>query len=258
MKQSVLIKGNKAGLTLYLDPALSFEELYNLTIEKFQSSSAFFQFPKPIALRFEGKSLESEEINQMLSGIAGVTSLQIGYVMIEDTLLETKMQQMLEEKKRLAEEARIEKARLMAIEAKNAELKAQQMHNDGIFHRGTLRSGQSIESENSVIILGDVNPGATVSSKKNVVIFGALKGYAYAGTEGDDSAFIIAMEMQPMQIRIGNKIARKSDEEEEKKRLLLKKRKKSEPVKEPQMAFVEDGQIYIESLSKSLIHEILV
>lgn len=255
MKQSVLIKGNKVGLTLYLDPSVSFEELYNLTIEKFQASSAFFQFSKPIAIRFEGKILDSNEINQMLSGIAEVTSLQIGYVMIEDTLLETKMQQMLEEKKRAAEEARIEKARLMAIEAKNAELMAQQ---DGLFHKGTLRSGQSIESDNSVIILGDVNPGATVSSKKNVVVFGALKGYAYAGTDGDDKAFIIAMEMLPMQIRIGSKIARKSDEEEEKKRSILKKRKKSEPVKEPQMAFVEDGQIYIEPISKSLIHDILV
>ncbi len=255
MKQSVLIKGNKVGLTLYLNPEETFEDLYNLTIEKFQASSSFFQFPKPIAIRFEGKSLDPEQINQMLKGIASVTSLQVGYVMIEDTLLETKMQQMLEEKKKKEEEARVEKARLMAIEAKNRELQAQQ---DGLFHKGTLRSGQSIESDNSVIILGDVNPGATVSSKKNVVIFGALKGYAYAGTAGDDHAFIIAMEMEPMQIRIGSKIARKADEEEEKKRSLLKKKKKAEVSKEPQMAFVEDGQIYIEPISKTLIHDILV
>ncbi|HIT60444.1 MAG TPA: septum site-determining protein MinC, partial [Candidatus Fimousia stercorigallinarum] len=90
----------------------------------------------------------------------------------------------------------------------------------------------------------------------NVVILGALKGYVYAGTEGNDRAFVVALEMQPMQIRIGNQIARNSDEERKKK--FLKKKKKKAEITEPQMAFVEDGTIYVEPISKSLIHELMI
>ena len=46
---------------------------------------------------------------------------------------------------------------------------------DGKLYKGTLRSGQVLESETSIIILGDVNPGATVVSKGNVVVLGTLK-----------------------------------------------------------------------------------
>ena len=125
-----------------------------------------------------------------------------------------------------------------------------------MFYRGTLRSGQSVQSDSSVVILGDVNPGATVSANGNVVVLGALKGYAYAGTEGNDEAVIVALEMKPMQIRIGNQIARNSDEEA--KGGFLKKKKKKIENTEPQMAFVENGHIYVEPISKSLIHELMI
>ncbi|MEI3190241.1 MAG: septum site-determining protein MinC [Lachnospiraceae bacterium] len=36
------------------------------------------------------------------------------------------------------------------------------------------------------MILGDVNPGATVVSKGNVVVLGALKGTIHAGAAGNE------------------------------------------------------------------------
>ena len=41
------------------------------------------------------------------------------------------------------------------------------------FHRGSLRSGQKIEAEGSIVILGDVNSGAEVIASDNIVVLGA-------------------------------------------------------------------------------------
>ena len=84
MKQSVMIKGNKMGLILWLDPNTVYSVLYEEMMQKFQASSSFFSFSKPIALKFEGKRLEQEQISEILDGISNLTSLQIAYIIDED------------------------------------------------------------------------------------------------------------------------------------------------------------------------------
>jgi len=79
---------------------------------------------------------------------------------------------------------------------------------------GTLRSGQKFESPYSLVIVGDVNPGADVISGGDIIVFGSLRGTAHAAAYDDDSfdRVIIALHMQPMQLRIGSVISRGSDE----------------------------------------------
>ncbi len=77
-----------------------------------------------------------------------------------------------------------------------------------IFHNGTIRSGELIESHGDLLILGDVNPGAMVRAKGNVMVFGRLLGIAHAGNEGDQTAKISALQLRPVQLRIANKVAR--------------------------------------------------
>lgn len=74
----------------------------------------------------------------------------------------------------------------------------------------TLRSGQRIESEHTVVILGDVNSGAEVVSGGHVVVLGSLRGLAHAGAfeDSDGPAYIIALSLQPTQLRIGGVISR--------------------------------------------------
>lgn len=247
MNQSVMIKGNKNGLILWMDPSLSYETILEKIREKFQASVSFFRFKKPIAIQFEGRVLDHEQITEVINAIIEITSLQIAYVIDGDSAIETKFQQLMEERE---EERRREE------EEKNR-LKAAGRKEDGVFYRGTLRSGQTVESDSSVIVLGDVNPGATVSAKGNVVVLGALKGYAFAGIEGDNNAIIVALDMKPMQLRIGDKIARKEDEET-KGGFLSKKKKKKLDTADPQMAFIDQGSIYIEPISKTLIHELMI
>jgi len=79
-------------------------------------------------------------------------------------------------------------------------------------HRGTLRSGDHIEAAGSLLVLGDVNPGARVSAGGHVLVWGRLRGVAHAGCHGDQGARIVAMGLQPLQLRIADAIARGPEE----------------------------------------------
>lgn len=72
------------------------------------------------------------------------------------------------------------------------------------FHKGSLRSGQKIEFEGSLVILGDVNAGAEVIAGENIVVLGELRGLAHAGAKGNKKAIIASNEIDCPQIRIAN------------------------------------------------------
>lgn len=83
------------------------------------------------------------------------------------------------------------------------------------FYRGSLRSGQRIEYEGSIVILGDVNGGAEVIAEENIVILGNLRGLAHAGAKGNKKAIIAANRIDCPQIRIANIIKEKEAVESE-------------------------------------------
>jgi len=82
------------------------------------------------------------------------------------------------------------------------------------FYRGSLRSGQKMESEGSLVIIGDVNSGAEVMAADNIVVLGALRGLAHAGAKGNKQAVISAGLLDTVQIRIAN-IVQEIDRDEE-------------------------------------------
>jgi len=84
-----------------------------------------------------------------------------------------------------------------------------------LFHKGTLRSGESLDTDGNLLILGDVNPGAIVSAGGDVMIWGRLLGIAHAGKNGNDQARITSLQLRPVQLRISNKIARGPKEKPE-------------------------------------------
>lgn len=81
------------------------------------------------------------------------------------------------------------------------------------FHRGALRSGQRIEYEGSLVVLGDVNAGAEVIAGENIVVLGILRGLAHAGAKGNKEAIIAAASIEAPQIRISNIIKERTKEE---------------------------------------------
>lgn len=83
------------------------------------------------------------------------------------------------------------------------------------FHKGSLRSGQKIEFEGSLVIIGDVNAGAEVIAGENIVVLGNLRGLAHAGAKGNKDAVIEASEIDAVQIRIADKVKEIEREEGE-------------------------------------------
>ena len=100
----------------------------------------------------------------------------------------------------------------------------------------TLRGGQAIETEGSVIVFGNVNPGAQITAGGSVDIRGTCRGVVHAGAAGDSTAFIIADHLMPTQIRIANYVARSPDEPED--------------FGKAERAYVKDGQIVIEPIER--------
>lgn len=221
MKNSVVIKGNKYGIMIILDKDIPFDELKSDIVEKFKESSKFFG-KTSMAVSFEGRELDADEERQILDIISDNSDIEVMCVVDNDKSREEFYKE--------------------SVEKKVSDIST----NTGQFYKGTLRSGQILECESSVVILGDVNPGAKIISTGNVIILGSLKGIVYAGITGDDSSFVVALEMNPVQIRIGDVIARCSDNKS-----MFRKNKP-----ETKIAFVENDNIYIEPLNKEVLSDL--
>lgn len=75
---------------------------------------------------------------------------------------------------------------------------------------GPVRSGVILDHTGNLIVFGDVNPGAEVRATGNIVVLGRLKGTAHAAI-GSDTGFILALRLEPQQLRIGRRVARAAD-----------------------------------------------
>ena len=81
------------------------------------------------------------------------------------------------------------------------------------YYKGSLRSGQRIEYEGSIVILGDVNDGAEVIAEDNITVLGMLRGMAHAGAKGNEKALISAHVIESPQIRIASVIKERTRDE---------------------------------------------
>jgi septum site-determining protein MinC len=84
-----------------------------------------------------------------------------------------------------------------------------------VVHR-TLRSGVSLRHPGSIVVIGDVHSGAEVIAGGDVVVWGRLHGTVHAGAFGDNEAVVCALDLSPMQLRIGRYITRSPDERQRK------------------------------------------
>ncbi|NJK29435.1 MAG: septum site-determining protein MinC [Acaryochloris sp. RU_4_1] len=87
-------------------------------------------------------------------------------------------------------------------------LDAEQKEAEPLYIQTTLRSGAEVRHPGSVIIIGDLNPGSSVVADGDIVVWGRLRGVAHAGASGNDKSRIMALQMEPTQLRIGEWVAR--------------------------------------------------
>jgi septum site-determining protein MinC len=74
------------------------------------------------------------------------------------------------------------------------------------FYKGSLRSGQRVEFNGSIVVIGDVNAGSEVVATENIAILGSLRGVAHAGSDGNKKAIVTAVKIDAPQIRIANSV----------------------------------------------------
>jgi septum site-determining protein MinC len=201
-KDKVVLKGKKDGVNVILTSDMPFAIILKEIQTKFEQSREFFSKGK-YKVNFSGRSLSQKErlqVEQMLLSLLDDSEILIGY----DTPEELSPKPFEDIKEGYTK-----------------------------FHEGTVRSGQRVQSEGNLVIVGDVNPGSEIVAAGNVVVMGAMRGIVHAGCTGNRSAFIVALNLAPTQIRIADIITRPPDNEI-----------RTDVV--PEKAFVKENTIYIE------------
>ncbi|ASS74947.1 septum site-determining protein MinC [Tumebacillus algifaecis] len=103
---------------------------------------------------------------------------------------------------------------------------------------GTVRSGQVIDHDGDVVIIGDINPGGQVLATGDIFVMGTLRGMAHAGCKGNEDAIIAAVFFQPSQLRIHDVISRAPDSGE------------TQPLEtEMEFAYLRERQMAVDKLS---------
>ena len=222
MKNYVMIKSYKNGLSLVLDNEAPFETILEETARKFAESSKFFGNAQMV-ISFDGRELSVEEEKCLVDAISINSELSVLCVVGKD---EEKDQEYLKAASRFTQNGG---------------------YTDGQFYKGTIRAGQVLETDASVIILGDINPGAQVISTGNIVILGTLYGHASAGVSGNAACFVVALEMKPTKIEIAG------IEAKEPTKNTIWKNKQA-----PKIAYIDGEEIKTEIITTALLNSLQV
>ena len=223
-RNSVIIKSNKYGLIVILDDKMPFQDLLLDIADKFQESANFFKNAK-MAVTFRGRTLNYEREKQVIETIVNHCGIHILCIVDEDAVAQ-------EHYRRILNTASEEKEK-----------------DDGLFYRGTLQNGEVLETENSIVILGDIHSGAKVISKGNILVLGSCRGSLYAGATGDRNCFAAALVMKPVQIRIADKTARSA---------ITKYSDHTEYKAEPKIAYIKNDHIFVESIKQETLQELSI
>ncbi len=177
MRPAVTIKSFPNGLKLILNPDIPFEELYVAFAQKLIESDRFLGSSK-LVITFEGRKLNDLEERALVEAFGEYTHVEVICIM-----------------------DRGEKENEVYIQAANAFSPTGKNENTSVY-KGTLHAGQNLETEGSIVILGDVNPGASVSAVGSVVVLGTVYGDVAAGINGDEGAFVSALDVKAKHIDV--------------------------------------------------------
>lgn len=185
MKNCISINLKKNELVMKIKKDATYEEIIESLNKKLPELKKLYKEDKT-PIRVTGKVLKNKEIDEIQTIIKQIIDVDIDFDMPKSLGL-----------------ASITKTFEQEIAVSETK-----------FHRGSLRSGQKMEVEGSIVIIGDVNSGAEVMASDNIVVLGTLRGLAHAGAKGNKQAIIAAGLFEPVQVRIAN-IVKEIDRDEE-------------------------------------------
>lgn len=191
----VKIKGGRKGLQLSFTEGASFDDIWKHIEQKLESGSGFFLRGTLVLVPRERFLKEELARLQKLFHEHGLICRTMG---AEDAAAA---------EGKPAAPAAAKKQKAAAPAARKKDPQVQEM----VVVNRTLRGGQEIRTASSVLVCGNVNPGAQIIAGGSIDIRGTCRGLVHAGASGDTDSFIIADHLMPTQIRIANLIARSPD-----------------------------------------------
>jgi septum site-determining protein MinC len=233
--QDVVFKGSKEGLYLILNAKQDFEVVKEKLREHLKKSEFFFKGSPEVILETGEEGFSLDEILEIQNILAYPFGLKLKKVKHRDRAprRETRTEHRTvrpvpRDKPRESVQSRVaDRSRYMRSVAG--------VLPDTLLYKGTVRSGQRIAYDGSVVIVGDVNPGAEVRATGDIVVMGVLRGLAHAGASGDTNMSVVALRLEPTQLRIGDVIGRPPEGERS-------------AGSEPEVARLRDGMIVVEPL----------
>lgn len=220
MKDTVIIKSFPNGIVLHMDAEADFDAIIEELHFKFSQAKNFFR-EVSMALSIEGRELSAAEEIRVLETIKESGSVNVVCI--------------------VGKNEETNKTFIKALQHMEKKLTG---GDEGQFYKGNLKNREILETENSIIILGDVHPGSTVISSRNIIILGGLYGEAYAGGNGQEGAYVVALEMEPEKLKVGD-FKYKTDTRQTKWAF--------RPKVQPKIAYVKNGKIVFEPLTKDLL-----
>lgn len=178
-KEACIIKGNRNGLSILIPANLEIGEVVEQLRLRLLSTQHFFE-GATVNVLTENRDLEASEKEKIANAVE-----EFGLVLGNDVPEKIKNTLEVTEKVSLEDET--------------------------LLLRRTLRSGQRIQYNGNVVVLGDINPGAEIVCSGDILVLGSLRGVAHAGCNGNVEASVFAFRLEPTQLRIANYISRSPD-----------------------------------------------
>ena len=221
LREPVEIKGVKSGIRLVLDDKIPYTELRLMIAERFFDAASFLGSEK-VGLSIVGRALSQAEEDDVLNIIDANTDLNVVCILHEDAELQEQMvryigavdpavafehknEELTDREKFYEYQLESKKKRLEIQKVELGEIKQQLGCGVARMHQRTVRAGESVFSEHSIVIFGNVEPGGSVKAGGSVIVLGALMGTVCAGSTGDTSAIIVAFDFFPEMIQIADR-----------------------------------------------------
>jgi septum site-determining protein MinC len=198
---AIILRGTSAGLEIVVDPSATVEAIAEALITRLEQSPGFFA-GNDVAVRVEGR-LPPGALSR-LEAVTARYSMRITEVGPP-------------RRAAVVVAASDESVEIdMTIDAPEPDPEPQPLHPLPVGWEGPrilvgpLRSGVMLDAPGDLVILGDVNPGAEIHARGNIIVLGRLRGVAHAAV-GGERGFILALRLEPQQIRIGKMVTRAGD-----------------------------------------------
>ena len=231
MKQSSIeLKSTKYVLTLVMDPDVPFGTILRDVQEKFMQSARFFKGAS-MAMAFTGREIGQEEERQILSAIHNSCEINITCIIEENEDRENAQYEAIARAlpEPVPEEETAENLLDGMDETECADILC-----------GSLKNGQRVYSDKTILLLGDVEPGGEIASKRNVFVAGCAMGTLRAGVGGKEGCFAAALIMKPSTLEVDGR----------KSVAAIRKRNFDDSYTPyPQVCTVEDGRMKMDTIS---------